>query len=267
MPNGLSSVLLGIVVVIFSFMGTEIVAIAAGESPNPAEAVTKATNTVVWRIIVFFVGSIAVVVTLLPWNAASILTSPFVAVLEHIGVPAAAQIMNFIVLTAVLSCLNSGLYTTSRMLYSLAERNEAPRRFLKLNKKGVPLQAILAGTFFSYIAVVMNYFSPESVFLFLVNSSGAIALLVYLVIAVSQLRMRLKVERTNPEKLKLKMWLFPYLTYLTIIGITFILIAMAFIDSMRSQLLLTSLITAIVIGSYFIRQPKTAAVTPLERKV
>ncbi|RBI94125.1 GABA permease, partial [Micromonospora provocatoris] len=134
-PEGISSVLLGIVVVIFSFMGTEIVAIAAGETSNPIESVTKATRSVVWRIIVFYVGSIAIVVALLPWNSANILESPFVAVLEHIGVPAAAQIMNFIVLTAVLSCLNSGLYTTSRMLYSLAERNEAPRRFMKLAKK------------------------------------------------------------------------------------------------------------------------------------
>ncbi|MED3994599.1 GABA permease [Peribacillus frigoritolerans] len=256
MPNGFGSVLLGIVIVIFSFMGTEIVAIAAGESSNPRESVTKATNSVVWRILVFYVGSITVVVTLLPWNSASILTSPFVAVLDHIGVPAAAQIMNFIVLTAVLSCLNSGLYTTSRMLYSLAQRGEAPKRFMKLTKKGVPRNAILAGTFFSYIAVVMNYFSPDTVFLFLVNSSGAIALLVYLVIAVSQLRMRRKMERENPEALKLKMWLYPYLTYLTITGILFILISMAFIESMRSQLLLTGLITAIIIASYLIFKPK-----------
>ncbi|MFJ8072343.1 GABA permease [Peribacillus sp. NPDC096447] len=256
MPNGFGSVLLGIVIVIFSFMGTEIVAIAAGESSNPRESVTKATNSVVWRILVFYIGSITVVVTLLPWNSASILTSPFVAVLDHIGVPAAAQIMNFIVLTAVLSCLNSGLYTTSRMLYSLAQRGEAPKRFMKLTKKGVPRNAILAGTFFSYIAVVMNYFSPDTVFLFLVNSSGAIALLVYLVIAVSQLRMRRKMERENPEALKLKMWLYPYLTYLTITGILFILISMAFIESMRSQLLLTGLITAIIIASYLIFKPK-----------
>jgi GABA permease len=256
MPNGFESVLLGIVIVIFSFMGTEIVAIAAGESSNPRESVQKATNSVVWRILVFYIGSIAVVVTLLPWNSASILTSPFVAVLEHIGVPAAAQIMNLIVLTAVLSCLNSGLYTTSRMLYSLAQRGEAPKRFMKLTKKGVPLNAILAGTFFSYIAVVMNYFSPDTVFLFLVNSSGAIALLVYLVIAVSQLRMRKKIKRDNPEALKLKMWMYPYLTYLTIIGIAVILISMAFIESMRFQLLLTGLITAVIIASYFIFKPK-----------
>ncbi|MCI3985419.1 GABA permease [Bacillus vallismortis] len=248
-PQGISSVLLGIVVVIFSFMGTEIVAIAAGETSNPLESVTKATRSVVWRIIVFYVGSIAVVVALLPWNSANILESPFVAVLGHIGVPAAAQMMNFIVLTAVLSCLNSGLYTTSRMLYSLAERNEAPRRFMTLSKKGAPVQAIVAGTFFSYIAVVMNYFSPDTVFLFLVNSSGAIALLVYLVIAVSHLRMRKKLEKTNPEALKIKMWLFPYLTYVTIIAICGILVSMAFIDSMRDELLLTGVITGVVLIS------------------
>lgn len=149
-PEGISSVLLGIVVVIFSFMGTEIVAIAAGETSNPIESVTKATRSVVWRIIVFYVGSIAIVVALLPWNSANILESPFVAVLEHIGVPAAAQIMNFIVLTAVLSCLNSGLYTTSRMLYSLAERNEAPRRFMKLSKKAFPYKPLWPGHFLLY---------------------------------------------------------------------------------------------------------------------
>lgn len=268
-PEGISSVLLGIVVVIFSFMGTEIVAIAAGETSNPIESVTKATRSVVWRIIVFYVGSIAIVVALLPWNSANILESPFVAVLEHIGVPAAAQIMNFIVLTAVLSCLNSGLYTTSRMLYSLAERNEAPRRFMKLSKKGVPVQAIVAGTFFSYIAVVMNYFSPDTVFLFLVNSSGAIALLVYLVIAVSQLKMRKKLEKTNPEALKIKMWLFPFLTYLTIIAICGILVSMAFIDSMRDELLLTGVITGIVLIYLVFRKRKVsekAAANPVTQQ-
>jgi GABA permease len=251
MPNGISSILLGIVVVIFSFVGTEIVTIAAGESPEPQKAVTRAIKSVLWRILVFYIGSIAVVVTLLPWNSANVLKSPFVAVLEHVGIPAAAQIMNFIVLTAVLSCLNSGLYTTSRMLYSLAEKGEAPRRFLKLNKNGVPAQAVIASTFFGYIAVIMNYISPDKVFLFLVNSSGAIALLVYLVIAVSQLRMRKKLEQSNPEALKIKMWLFPYLTYLTILALLVILISMLFIKTMVSQLLLTLLITAVVMISYF----------------
>lgn len=256
MPNGLGPVLLGITVVIFSFMGTEIVAVAAGESAEPEKAVRIATNSVVWRILVFFIGSIAIVVTLLPWDSANLLKSPFVAVLEHVGIPAGAQIMNFIVLTAVLSCLNSGLYTTSRMIYGMAQHGDAPKAFLKVNKNGVPVRAILIGTFFSYIAVIFNYISPDKVFLFLVNASGGIALLVYLVIVCSHLQMRRTAERSHPELLKVKMWLFPYLNYATIVGIAAILITMVINESMRSQVALTMLIAVLVVVSYFIFNKK-----------
>lgn len=252
MPSGISSVLLGITVVIFSFMGTEIVAIAAGESAHPAKAVRIATNSVIWRILIFYIGSITIVVTLLPWNSTTLLVSPFVAVLDYIGIPAAAQIMNFVVLTAVLSCLNSALYANSRMLFGMAKKGDAPKAFLKLSKKGVPIRAILFSTIFSYIAVVISYISPDKVFLFLINSSGAVALLVYLVIAVSQLRMRKRLEIDNPDALQLKMWLFPYLTYATIFTISGIYIAMLIIESLRVQALLTSLIAIITISSYFL---------------
>lgn len=199
-----------------------------------------------------FIGSIAVVVTLLPWNSANILKSPFVAVLEHIGIPAAAQIMNFIVLTAVLSCLNSGLYTNSRMLFSMAERGDAPKAFLKLNSSGVPVRAVLFGTFFAYIGVVFSYISPDKVFLFLVNASGGIALLVYLVIAVSHFKIRKKMGKAEQQNLKVKMWLFPYVTYVTITAIIAVLVAMLAIESLRSQALLTMLVTVLIIISYFI---------------
>lgn len=254
LPNGFGAVLMGVVIVIFSFMGTEIIAIAAGESAEPKEAVTKATNSVTWRILIFYVGSIAVVVTLLPWHSSDILTSPYVAVLDYIGIPAAAQIMNFVVLTAVLSCLNSALYATSRMLFSLAEKGEAPKSFLKLNKKGAPVIAILTGTFFSYIAVIMNYVSPDKVFMFLLSSCSAITLIMYLIIAVSQLIVRRKVEKENPELLTVKMWLFPYLTYFTIIAVSALLIAMFFIESMRSQILFTTIVVIIVLLAYLITQ-------------
>ncbi len=256
LPNGFGAVLMGIVVVIFSFMGTEIVAIAAGESEEPHAAVRKATNSITWRILLFYVGSIAVVVTLLPWHSSSILTSPYVAVLDYIGIPAAAQIMNFVVLTAVLSCLNSALYATSRMVFSLAQKGEAPKSFLKLNKRGSPVNAILAATFFSYIAVIMNYVSPDKVFLFLVNSCSAITLILYLIISGSQLRMRRKIERENPELLTVKMWLFPYLTYFTILATTGLLIAMFFINSMRSQILFTCVIVFAVFIAYLLTQRK-----------
>jgi GABA permease len=267
LPNGMSSVFLGVAIVMFSFMGTEIIATAAGESSQPEKAITIATNTVIYRILIFYLGSILVLVTILPWNSSSLMKSPFVSILELVNIPAAAQIMNFIVLTAVLSCLNSGLYSSSRMLYSMAQKGDAPRMFLKVNKKGIPFNAIIGCTVISYISVVFNYISPDTIFLFLVNASGGVALLVYLVIAFSQLRMRKKYERENPEALKIKMWLFPYLTYTTIILICSIFIAMAFIDSLRTQFFLTSLIAIFVIVSFFvIRNRKTSSLLITEEE-
>ena len=267
MPTGFSSVLIGITVVIFSFMGTEIVAIAAGESKHPAKNVRIATNSVIWRILIFYIGSIAIVVTLLPWNSANILVSPFVAVLDYVGIPAAAQIMNFVVLTAVLSCLNSALYANSRMLFGMAQKGEAPKAFRKLSKKGVPARAILFSTSFAYVAVIFSYISPDTLFLFLVNSSGAVALLVYLVIAFSHIRMRRKLEAEDPGSLKIKMWLFPYLTYATILFIVGIYGAMFFIESLRIQAILTSLVAVFTVASYFIFVRNKGAVKDLQENL
>lgn len=251
LPNGISSIIVGIAFVMFSFVGTEIVASAAAESPHPEKAITVATNSVIYRILIFYLGSIFVLITLLPWDSSTLLISPFVSILELVNIPAAAQIMNVIILTAVLSCLNAGLYTSSRMLFAMTQNGYAPRIFLKLNKNGVPVLAILGCTLFSYISVVFSYVSPDKVFLFLVNASGGVALLVYLVIALSHLRLRRKYEKENPEALKIRMWLFPYLTYATIIGIIGVLVAMAFIDSLRSQFFLTLLLAILVVGSFF----------------
>src|SRR3954452_23343353 len=125
-PEGGVTVLSGIVVVIFAFVGAEIVTIAAAESEQPEKAVAKATNAVVWRVLIFYVLSVALVVAIVPWNTAEVGDSPFIAALGQIGIPGAADIMNAIVVTAVLSCLNSGIYTGSRMLFALARRGDAP---------------------------------------------------------------------------------------------------------------------------------------------
>lgn len=251
MPKGLGSIMVGIIIVIFSFFGTEVVAIAAGETADPQKVIRTAINSVVWRILLFFIGSIAIIVTILPWDSANLLKSPFVAVLELAGIPAAAQIMKFVVLTSVLSCLNSGLYTSSRMIYGMAQKGDAPKFFLKLNRNGVPKYALLSSTVIAYIAAIFNYISPDRVFMFLVNASGAIALLVYFVIATSHLIKRKQAERAN-QKLEVKMWFFPYLTYLTILGIMAVLFGMLFVDDMRSQFTMTMLLTALIIGSYFL---------------
>ena len=266
LPNGLGAVLMGVVTVIFSFMGTEIAAIAAGESKDPLKSITRATNSITWRILIFYVGSIAVVVTLLPWSSSSILTSPYVAVLDSLNIPAAATIMNIVVLTAVLSCLNSALYATSRMAFAMAEKGDAPKAFLKLNKNGAPANAVLAATFFSYIAVIMSYVSPDKVFLFLLNSSSAIALILYFIIALSQLRMRRQIEKESPEKLVIKMWLFPYLTYFTMAVLIALTVAMFFIDAFRSQILFTCVIVACIYIAFLIKQRKRLPGVIIEQK-
>ncbi|WP_405569685.1 amino acid permease [Streptomyces sp. NBC_01167] len=248
-PEGYGAILTGVLMVVFSFMGSEIVTLAAGESEDPQRAVTKATNSVIWRIGVFYLGSIFVVLTLLPWNDKSIVKDgSYVAALNSIGIPHAGQIMNVIVLTAVLSCLNSGLYTASRMAFSLGRRGDAPKSFAKTNSRGVPKVAILSSVVFGFVAVFFNYQWPDTVFAFLLNSSGAVALFVWLVIAVTQLRMRGIIERESPEKLVVKMWLFPGLTWATIGMISFVLIYMLFDDAGREQVLLSLLVAAVVIA-------------------
>ncbi|MFE9950907.1 amino acid permease [Streptomyces sp. NPDC005531] len=253
-PHGPGAILTGVLMVVFSFMGSEIVTLAAGESENPQRAVQKATNSVIWRIAVFYLGSIFIVLTLLPWNDASILKDgSYVAALNSIGIPHAGQVMDVIVLTAVLSCLNSGLYTASRMAFSLGERGDAPKAFARTNKRGVPRAAILSSVVFGFVAVFFNYQWPDTVFQFLLNSSGAIALFVWLVICFTQLRMRGIILRESPEKLVVRMWLFPYLTWATIAMISFVLVYMLTDDSGREQVLLSLLVAAIVVAISLVR--------------
>src|SRR5919206_1424327 len=170
LPNGVGALFSGIVIVIFSMVGAEIATIAAAESAEPERAIVKATNSVVLRIMVFFVGSIFLLATILPWNSNELGASPYVSAMDKIGIPAAPNIMNFVVLTAVLSCLNSGLYTASRMLFVLAARREAPLALMSVNSRGVPMAAILAPTVIGFLSVIAAYVSPKTVFLFLLNS-------------------------------------------------------------------------------------------------
>jgi len=187
-------------------------------------------------VLFFYVGSILLVVCLVPWDSAAIKT-PYVSALGAMGIPAAAHIMNAVVLTAVLSALNSGLYASSRMLFALTRRGDAPKGLARLSRNGVPRRAILLGTLFGYGAIVMSYVSPNTIFAFLVNSYGTVAVFVYLLIAVSQLRLRARLEREDPSRLRIRMWAYPYLTYLAIAGMLAILFAMALIPDQRTPLI------------------------------
>jgi GABA permease len=235
-PNGILPVLTGAVAATGFYFGAEIVPIAAAETAEPAKAVAKAINSVITRVLLFYVGSILLVVCLVPWNSAGI-TAPYVSALEAMGIPGGPYIMNAVVLTAVLSALNSGLYASSRMLFALTGRGDAPKALAKLSRNGVPVRAILLATVFGYGAVIMSYVSPDTVFAFLVNSYGTVAIFVYVMIAISQLRLRARLEREAPWRLRVRMWGYPYLTYLTIAGMVCIVLAMAFIPDQRTPLI------------------------------
>jgi GABA permease len=253
MPKGFIPVLTGAVAATGFYFGSEIVTVAAAESAEPERAVAKATQSVVSRVLVFYVGSILVVVTLVPWTSPGIV-QPYVTALETLRVPFAAQVMNAVILTAVLSALNSGLFASSRMIMALARRGDAPRGVARLNGRGVPMQAILMSTAFGYAAVVMNYISPEHVFAFLVDSYGTVALFVYLLIAFAELGLRKRLERESPERLRVRMWAFPALTIIAIVTMLAIIAAMAFIEDQRLPLLFGVLSALVMVCGYFLRR-------------
>ncbi len=247
-PYGALSVLGGVATVIFSLTGAEITTVAAAESKEPARAIAAMTTTLTLRVVLFYVLSIFLVIVAVNWTTIKPGHSPFVAALAQIGIPGVALGMNIIVLTAVLSCLNSGLYVTSRALFALAAHGDAPQALVTLNARKVPARAILAGTIFAYGAIFASIQSPTGVFVFLNNSSGTAMLFLYLMIAAAQIRHRNRMSPEARAQLPLKMWLFPGLSYLTQVGIMGVLVAMAFIPDLKSQLYSTlALIGALII--------------------
>jgi aromatic amino acid permease len=254
LPHGWRGVISGVLAVVFAFGGLEVVTIAAAESDDPVRAVSRAVRSAVFRILFFYVGSMLVIVTVLPWTAQKAGISPYVTVLDAIGVPSAGQIMNIVVFVALLSALNANLYGSSRMVFSLAERGEAPRTLLKVSGGGVPRRAVLASVAFGFVSVLLNLKWPESVFLYMLNSVGAVLLFVWALIAASQLRLRRLVEREAPERLVLRMWGFPWLTWVTLAAMAAVIGLMLTDGTARPQLLWSTGATALVVAVAGVRE-------------
>jgi L-asparagine transporter-like permease len=172
-------------------------------------------------------------------------------------IPHAGDIMNLVVLVAVLSCLNSGLYVTSRVLFVLSDKGDAPKALVALNRRKVPVRSTLFGSLFAYLALAASVLSPELVFSFLVNASGAIMLFIYLLVCFAQIRMRGETERTAPEKLTIRMWLHPYASYASAAAITVVLAAMAFKPSSRAELISSLVLLAIALAAAFAKRAPT----------
>jgi GABA permease len=258
MPNGFGAVIAAMLTTMFTFMGTEIVTIAAAESPDPEHGIRKAVNSVIWRISLFYLGSIFVVVSLVAWNSKGLVErGSYQTVLDQIGLDNLAPVLDLVILTAVASCLNSALYTASRMAYSLSSRGDAPRAWSRVRGNGVPATAIIASSVVGFLGVIGNYVLPGEIFGYLLASSGAIALFVYLVIALSQLKMRreLDAEGTEPA---VRMWAFPALTYVTIAFIVGVLVLMIVRPGLRLELWLSVALAAVIIAVGVLRHRRTA---------
>jgi L-asparagine transporter-like permease len=252
-PAGVMAIFSGVSTTIFSLCGAEIATLAAAESQEGAKTIARMTISVSVRILIFFVLSILMIVSVVPWNEIQIGVSPFAHALRQMGYPAADLIMNGIVLVAVLSCLNSGIYITSRAMFGLAQNGDAPQSCVQLSRARVPARAILIASLFSYAALAASVLSPDQVFNFLVNASGAIMLFIYLLIAWAQLRLRARIEADAPETLQVKMWFHPYGTWAAIAGMVGVLVLMGASKDHAIELWTSVMVTAAFLAAYGVK--------------
>lgn len=240
LPNGISALIITMIAVNFSFQGTELIGIAAGESETPEVTIPKSIRQTVWRTMVFFVLAIFVVAGLIPMEKAGVIESPFVVVFDSIGIPYAADIMNFVILTALLSVGNSGLYAATRMLYALSKEKMASPALAKVNNRGVPFNALLITLGIALLSLLTGFFAEETVFVWLLSVAGLGAQVGWISITASQIAFRRKFIREGGrvEDLKFKTPLFPILPIISLTLNIAVLVSLAFDSEQRLALYL-----------------------------
>jgi GABA permease len=252
-PHGVGAILTGVALVIFSYFGTEIAVMASAESEDPGKGVRLATITVIWRILLFFIGSILIITMVVPWNklpeAVDVSTAPFTYIFHRFGIPAASIIMELVIFSAVVSVMNSGLYSASRMFASLAEKGFAPRLISRRARNGVPVFAVLASTIGGVIAAVANFVAPNSgIFDFIMNSAGLVALFVYVFIALTQLNLRRRMGPDEASRLHVKVPFFPWLNLVLIAAVVAIVVIMLTTPSGRTQVWTSLVATGVLVA-------------------
>ncbi len=241
-PHGLKGAWMALVFVIYSYIGTEVIAVAAGETRDPAKTVPRAVRSMVARLIALYMGSMVVLVGIVPWRqiqpGADVTTSPFVRLFELIGVPAAAHLVNFVVLTAALSSMNCNLYLNARMMFSLARSGYAPERFGRVSARGTPLEALLASAAGMFFATVVAFFFPHSAYVILFGISLFGGLFAWIMIFVTHLyfRPRWRTQEAPATRLPAKMPGYPYTSLLGLALMLAILLTTWWVEGMRNTL-------------------------------
>ncbi|HEV7446153.1 MAG TPA: amino acid permease [Steroidobacteraceae bacterium] len=265
MPKGILTVLAGAVTVFFALTGAEITTVAAAESQEPSRAVARMSTSVIVRILTFYVFSIFLILCVVPWDSIQVGQSPFTLALTAMNFSWASTAMSVIILTAVLSCLNSAFYVCSRVLFLLAEHADAPQWLVQLNHRRVPTRSVLIGSVAGVAGVLAATFAQQTVFAFLVNASGALMVFVYTMVAVAQIRLRRARERAGGPVPALRMWLFPWASYAAIVGMLAILVAMALTPGQAKDLYFSLVTLVFACAAYLVvrsRRARRAEVAP-----
>jgi L-asparagine transporter-like permease len=252
LPRGLWGAWVAVIVAIFSYLSIEMIAVAAGEAAQPEIAITRAFRSTVFRLILFYLLTLALVLAIVPWTAAGIDESPFVKVMRALRVPAAAGIFNFVILVAALSAMNSQLYITTRMMFSLSRAHHAPRRFGLVNRRGVPVQALLFSSIGIALATVLSIVAPKSAFILMVSISAFGAMFTWMMIFITHFRFRRVRARDGAAPLRFRMVGFPATTLLGAALMAAVLLTTAFTDAFRMTLVFGLPFLACLTVSYWI---------------
>jgi AAT family amino acid transporter/D-serine/D-alanine/glycine transporter len=234
--NGVMVTLLTLPIALFAFGGIEIIGVAAGETENPAKTLPKAINGAVYRILIFYIGAIAMIMCLVPWDEISPDASPFVMVFDHFGIPYASSIINLVVITAAASSCNSGIFSSGRMLHTLGKAGQAPGWFRRISPQHVPTAGVLASVALMLAGVVVNYFVPKQAFIYVISVVVVIQLWTWSIIIISHLFYRRAAAAGKVAASPYKMPWAPYSGYATLAFFTLILILLGFDDDTRIAL-------------------------------
>lgn len=249
--KGFSGFASSLAMVSFAYIGIELVGVTAGEAQNPEKSLPSAIDKIFWRILIFYVGTLFVIMSLYPWNQLGAIGSPFVATFDKLGISTAAGIINFVVLTAALSSCNSGIFSTGRMLYNLSLQGKAPVAFQKLSSRKVPVNALLVSSAVLLIGVAMNYLAPGKVFSYVTSIATTGTLFVWGIIVVVQMRYRSSLSPDQVAKLTYRMPFYPYSNYLALGFFIFVAGAMAFDEDNRVALYVAPCWFALLLVAYY----------------
>ncbi|MCS0789048.1 amino acid permease [Cytobacillus pseudoceanisediminis] len=236
--------------VIGAYQGVELIGITAGEAKDPRKTLTSAIQSIIWRILIFYIGAILVIVTVYPWDQLQSVGSPFVATFAKVGITAAAGIINFVVITAAMSGCNSGIYSAGRMLYTLGVNGQAPKYFTKISSQGVPIVGTMGVLVGLAVGVVLSYIAPENLFVYVYSASVLPGMVPWFVILISQIKFR-KAKGAEMDKHPFKMPFAPVTNYLTIAFLLMVLVGMWLNDDTRISLIAGIVFLGIVTISYF----------------